>query len=407
MPSKELLSSRMLILVVCAAQFLGYLDSSFWPALLPKLSIAWSLNNREAGWITTAHYGAYLISAPILLSLTDRLSAKAIYLSGLIATMAGALCFAGIADGLWGAAGARVLSGIGEAGRFMVGVKLLSEHIEGQELSRGVAWNALTIGIATAVSYASIDPIAQIMGWRAAYVVAACAMSAASFIVLFLVPRPLSRRESAGSFDLWPVLKNRSAMAYVVAYSIHTFESVAFRGWVVAFLGFLATNTATGQTTPAPTVVAMVMVLAGTMASFLGNELALRIGRAVLVTAVLAASAALAIAVGFLAPTSYALAIRLVIVYGIFVYLDSAALTSGTSGFAERARTGMTLAVHSTLGYVGASIGPIAIGTVLDLCGGMSEKAWGVAFMLLAFTDVIGLVLFWIILPHVPRSANV
>jgi hypothetical protein len=67
------MSGPQLILIVCSAQFLGYLDASFWPALLPDLSRAWSLSNRDAGWITATHYGAYLLSAPILLILTDQI----------------------------------------------------------------------------------------------------------------------------------------------------------------------------------------------------------------------------------------------------------------------------------------------------------------------------------------------
>ena len=168
------LSSRQLTFLVCSAQFLAYLDSGFWPALLPELSRTWSLSNREAGWITAMHYGAYLVSAPLILGLTDRVSSKTIYLFGLVATAAGALCFAIVADDLWGAIASRALSGLGEAGRFMVAVKLLSEHLGQTELSRGIAWNALTIGVASAISFLCIEPIAQVASWRAAFIVTAC-----------------------------------------------------------------------------------------------------------------------------------------------------------------------------------------------------------------------------------------
>jgi predicted MFS family arabinose efflux permease len=49
---------------------------------LPDLIVRWGLTNSEAGWITAAFYGAYVVSVPVLVTLTDRLDAKAVYLSG-------------------------------------------------------------------------------------------------------------------------------------------------------------------------------------------------------------------------------------------------------------------------------------------------------------------------------------
>ena len=394
-------SGRKLVAVICFAQFLSYLDSGFWPALLPELSRAWSLSNQDAGWITSMHYGAYLVSAPLLLALTDRIAAKSIYLFGVAATAAGALCFAFVADELWGALGSRTLSGLGEAGRFMVAVKLLSDHVEAAALSRGVAWNALTIGAASAISFLSIDPITQLVGWRAAYVIAACGTIFGGLVVWHLVPSTKRKQAPAHTdFDVWAVLKNRAAMTYVVAYFVHTFESVAFRGWVVAFLAYSATDGLFNTTRPTPTFVAMVMVLLGTGASFLGNEIALRLGRDVLVGFAYIMSCISAGLIAFIGGSVYNLSVVLVLIYGVFIYLDSATLTAGTSAFAEPSRRGVTLAVHSTIGYVGGVFGPMIIGAVLDMSGGISQRAWGYAFLLLGLMDVLGLACFWLMRPR-------
>jgi MFS family permease len=404
-------SSRNLICVVCFAQLLAYLDSGFWPALLSELSRTWSLSNRDAGWITAAHYAAYLVSAPPLLALTDRFSSKSIYLFGLIATAAGALCFAFVANDLHGALASRTLSGVGEAGRFMVAVKLLSDHLETAELSRGIAWNALTIGIASAISFLCIDPIAHLLGWRVAYIIAACATVSALLIVWHFVPRTnrnqVGIRAPNSNFDLWPVVKNRAAMTYVLAYSVHTFESVAFRGWVVAFLAYVATNSMFHPVTPAPTVVATAMVLFGTGASFLGNEIALRLGRDALIVFAFITSSTLAALIAFIGVSLYSLSVVLVLVYAVCIYLDSATLTAGTSSSAHPARRGATLAVHSTVGYAGGVLGPMVVGSVLDLTGGMSQRAWGLVFLLLSLIDVLGLACFCLLRPRGQHSKRV
>ena len=404
-------SSRNLICVVCFAQLLAYLDSGFWPALLPELSRTWSLSNRDAGWITAAHYGAYLVSAPPLLALTDRLSSKSIYLFGLIATAAGALCFAFVANDLHGALASRTLSGLGEVGRFMVAIKLLSDHLETAELSRGIAWNALTIGIASAISFLCIDPIAHLLGWRVAYIIAACAAVFGLLIVWHLVPRTnrnqVGIRAPNSNFDLRPVVKNRAAMTYVLAYSVHTFESVAFRGWVVAFLAYVATNSTFHPATPAPTVIAMAMVLFGTGASFLGNEIALRLGRDTLIVFAFITSSTLASLIAFIGVSLYSLSVVLVLVYSVCIYLDSATLTAGTSSSAEPTRRGATLAVHSTIGYAGAVLGPMVVGCLLDVTGGMSQRAWRLVFLLLSVIDVLGVACFWLMRPRVQHSKRV
>jgi hypothetical protein len=59
------------------------------PALLPDMMRLWSLNNSEAGWITAIFYGTYILAVPILVTLTDRIDAKRVYLAGVAATVLG------------------------------------------------------------------------------------------------------------------------------------------------------------------------------------------------------------------------------------------------------------------------------------------------------------------------------
>ena len=71
-----------LVAVMCCAQVLVQIGAFFWPALLPTMIPLWALSNSEAGWITAIFYGAYMISVPILVTATDRIDPKFIYLFG-------------------------------------------------------------------------------------------------------------------------------------------------------------------------------------------------------------------------------------------------------------------------------------------------------------------------------------
>ena len=69
------------------------LGAGYWPVLLPELMGRWSLSNSEAGWITSSFYAAYMVSVPVLVTLTDRIDAKRVYLFGVGCTMLGACRF--------------------------------------------------------------------------------------------------------------------------------------------------------------------------------------------------------------------------------------------------------------------------------------------------------------------------
>ena len=143
-----------------------------------------------------------------------------------------------------------------------------------------------------------------------------------------------------------------------------------------------------------PTGVLTALALLGTVASVLGNEAAIRWGRRRLITLALLTSIIAGISIGYLGTLSYALAVTLLMVYGFVVWLDSSSLTAGAAGTAEPARRGQTLAVHSMLGYSGGFAGPLMIGYILDLAGGMSRIGWGLSFGAISLLMLLALMAF-------------
>ena len=397
-------SPRQLVALVCAAQVLVQLGAFFWPALLPGLLARWELTYGEAGWITAAFYAAYILAVPVLVTLTDRIDAKLVYLVGVAMTVAGHLLFGLLADGFWSAMTARALTGAGWAGTYMTGLKLLADRVEGKLMSRATAGHAASIGISGALSFACADLIASLGGWRAAFVVAAASAALAWLLVAWAVPRPVRSAPVPASdhrlFDFRPVLRNRSAMAYAIVYGVHTLEMNALRGWGVAFLAFVATSTHTSVTAFSPAAALTVLGLAGTLASVLGNEAAILLGRRRLISAALIASAVCAALLGLFGTSSYLLAVVLLVIYGPIVWLDSASLTAGAAGTADPARRGATLAVHSMLGYIGGFIGPLAVGWILDAGGGKSPATWAVVFVGIALLSTISLAVFLLMRPR-------
>ena len=397
-------STWHLVLLVCLAQTLVQIGAFFWPALLPQLAPQWSLTNSAAGWVTAAFYGAYMLAVPVLVTLTDKVDPKRVYLLGVGLTVIGHLLFGLVVDGFWSALACRTLTGIGWAGTYMTGLKLLADRVDAKMMSRATAGHAASIGLSGALSFATGDWLARLAGWQSAFLAASISALVAWIIIVVVVPRQTKvaakPTDGSGLYDFRPVLRNRSAMAYAMAYAIHTLEMSALRGWGVAFLAYVATSTGTTDAVFSPAILVTTLGLIGTIASILGNEAAIKFGRRHLVQTAMLGSIFLGGAIGFIGTSSYQLAAALILIYGLVIWLDSSSLTAGTAGTAEPSRRGATLAVHSSLGYAGGFIGPLLIGWILDLNGGMSTIGWGLSFASVSTLMLVALVIFWYIRPR-------
>lgn len=381
------------IAVFCLAQTLAQLGAFTFPALLPIFFDIWRLSHTEAGWLSGVFFGAYSLSVPVLVTLTDRVDARRIYMWAVALTTLSHLGMAFAASGFWSAFLLRVLAGVGWAGTYMVGLKALADQVEGASQSRAVAYHAASIGISGSLSFVIAGLVATGLGWQAAFVAGAIGALGAISVAASAFPRSRPARASVAEsrlLDLRPVLRNRSVMAYAIGYCVHTWEMFVVRSWVVTFLVFTAAQPGEHVSFLVPTVVAMLMELVGTAMSVLGNEMAVRIGRQRWIMSVMLASMLIATVVGFSSAWGYGVATAICLLYNALIYADSSSLTAGTVGSADPQRRGAALAVHAMLGYGGGFIGPLVMGLILDALGGESVLNWGIGFAHLAVIMIIG-----------------
>jgi MFS family permease len=398
-------TAMRLVAMVCTAQVFVQLGAGYWPVLMPDLMSRWSLSNSEAGWITSAFYATYMVSVPVLVTATDRIDPKRVYLLGVGFTTIAHFAFGLLADGFWSALALRGLAGFGWAGTYMTGLKLLADQVDAKMMSRAVTGHAASIGISGAASYLLGDLLADAFGWRLAFASAGATAAIAWITVALMVPGRAPPARPAGPaaaamFDFRPVLRNRSAFAYSLAYCVHTLEMNALRGWGVAFLVWVAASSGKTDELLSPAVVVTVLGLLGTLTSVLGNEASIRFGRRRLIIGAMGLSILTGAVIGFVGSFGYWIAVALIILYGMIIWLDSSSLTAGAAGSADPARRGATLAVHSMLGYAGGFVGPLAIGWTLDLAGGMSPLGWGLAWAVVALLMAAAMVAFMRIRPR-------
>ena len=376
-----------LIIGMCVAHAASMLGFASFPALQPTFTAAWDLSSTEAGWINGIYFGAYMAAVPVLVSLTDRVDPRRIYVVGSAAMVLSSIAFALFAGGFWSVFVIRVLAGAGLAGTYMPGLKALTDQLPAERRSRAVAFYTATFSIGSALSFLLTGEIAAVLDWRWAVGLAALGPAAAALIVLLQVPPGRAHQvtpPATALLDFRPVLRNRRAFAYILGYCGHTWELFTLRSWIVTFFVFSQSLQGEGAwgTLWSATMIAAAINVLGLPASVLGNEAAERYGRRRVVIAIMVVSALIAACLGFLAPLPFVFVVAVAVVYGITVTGESASLTAGAVANAAPGQTGATMAVHSFIGFAGGFAGPVVFGVVLDLAGGPdSLVAWGLAFL--------------------------
>ncbi len=395
-------STLPLIITFCLANNFNQLGLATFPALLPTFINEWRLSNTEAGWINGIFFASYLITVPVLVSLTDRMPARKIYFFCLVLISLTSLGFAFLAEGFWTAMAFRLLAGIGMAGTYMPGLKLLNDNLKARagdkDHSRTVAFYVANFGVGMALSFYVSGAIATAFDWRWAFAVAAIGPIGSMILTATVLPRedpsPVEKPKTH-LLDFRPVFRCRAAMGYVLAYTAHNFELFAFRSWIVAYLAFAAASGPTGDLGWSITAIVALLNLLGMPSSILGNELARRIGRHRTITIVMLTSAVVAGLLGFSAHWPFWVVVGLAFVYAVTVLGDSAAITAGVVAAAPEGYAGATMAVHSCIGFMGSFAGPLMFGVVLDLTGpggtsGETFSSWGWAFVFIGAVATLG-----------------
>ena len=369
---------------LCIAEIGTMLGYATFPTLLATLQQAWGMSNTEAGVVSGAYFGGYMLAVPLLTALTDRHDARHIYLFACALAAVGSFGFAFAAQGFITAALFQACVGAGLAGTYMPGLKILSDHVQGPRQSRYVSFYTTSFTLGASASFLLPIVLMPALSWQMVFAVSGAGPLIAAVMVWRIPPverpRPRAASSPLAMLDFRPVLRNRPAMGYILGYTAHCFELLGSRSWLVAFIGFAAA-THGGAAVVAPAVIAAVVNFIGMPASIFGNELAMRYGRRRMILLYMFLSGLMSCVVGFTAPLSTGITVFCLCLYTALVMADSSSLTAGTVAEAAPDRRGITLALHSTLGFGAGIVSPTLFGWVLDHAGGnASVAAWGMAY---------------------------
>ncbi|HSB68698.1 MAG TPA: MFS transporter [Candidatus Methylomirabilis sp.] len=370
-----------------------------YTAILPILQSDWGMRHGQAGLIFSAYQACYLLAVLVLASLTDRMDTRVIYLASAAWAGLAGLAFPLFAQDFLSAAVLRALAGIGLAGTYVPGMRLVADRFPSRHRGFAIAVYASAFGLGSAMSLALTGSLTRFAGWRFAMGVTALGpLLAAGLAAVVLSPAPPPPMRSARLLDA-RVFKNRPALLMIAGYCAHNWELFGMRSWIPPFLAAILVRRGTSvvEASSLAATLASGILLVGAGSNIVGGWLSDRWGRTRVIVLSQFTSAACSLAIGWFFAAPFWMILAVAATYGIFVTSESGALSTGVTELAEPSALGATLAVQSCLGFFAAGLAPTAVGFLLDqlqpITGGTAAASpwqWGPAFGILGLGVLFG-----------------
>jgi MFS family permease len=233
--------SRYALAVLLGVNLLNYIDRQVIYAVFPLIKDDLQISDTKLGFLGSAFMICYMVSAPLLGWMGDRMSRVKLASMGL-AFWSLATAGAGFATGYRLLLAARTAVGIGEASFGTVAPGLLADYFPKEQHGRVLSYLYLAIPVGSALGYLLGGIIGRTMGWHAAFFIVGIP---GLLLVLPLNSLRDSRRiciegtimkYSMQSWKGYTSLFSRSFITNTMAMAAMTFALGGLAQWVPTFL---------------------------------------------------------------------------------------------------------------------------------------------------------------------------
>ncbi len=380
------------ILLMNSALVLNVIGFANYAAVLPDLMAGTGFSEAEAGMAGGAFFLAYAIGSPIFAALTDSRPPRQLYMVGGMLGIAGGLVFPLLDASYPALIASRALSGLGMAGIYMPGLRLLLETLPPAQQSRGSSVHVSTLTLGLSASFAVSGALQWASGWPAAFLGAAAAAALSMLVVAWGMPSPRPARSEAALWSrLGKVLRTQGVALVLGSVAGNSWEGMAFRIWWIALLGFAVMQP--GQESHAWLNLALATAFTGLLAMPISTWVARRAeaGRRHQVIAMAAGvSVIVAIVLAWLMTAPFWVIFVLSVVYACCIFSDSGSLPPALLARVKPAERGAALALMAASANIAACLAIITCGFVLEVLGGATSLiAWQAALMVMAAGSLV------------------
>jgi MFS family permease len=357
-------------------------------AVVPQLTVEWSLSTSQQAWMTMSVQIGFVVGALLsaVLNLADRFSSRHLFA---ISALAGAIFNAAIVLfdlGPGFTLALRFFTGVVLAGVYPPGMKLVATWSKDDRgLGIGLLVGALTLGSAMPHLLNRLPLLGEggMPPWRDVLVVSSSMAVFAAFIAaLFIKEGPFLGQNAP--FD-WrfagQTLIYRPTRLVNFGYLGHMWELYAMWTWAPIFL--IASYDKAGWNMEDARLAGFGVIAVGAIGCVLAGILADRVGRTTITIWSLVISGSCALVVGFFFTEPVILTL-LCLVWGFAVVADSAQFSAAVSELTDSRYVGTALTVQTSLGFLLTLFTIQIIPLLVEVVG------WERVFIILALGPAFG-----------------
>ncbi|WP_209122670.1 nitrate/nitrite transporter [Alkalihalobacillus sp. BA299] len=380
------MNSYKILWLLSIAQFLAMQVWFNFSAVLPVVEAEWGLTSTQSGIIIAFFHLGYVIAILFYSFMSDKYDPKQSFVYGaFIAAISGILlCF--FAQGFWTTLILRTISGIGIAGIYVPGMRILSQLFPATERGKalGVYVGSLVVGSGFSLLVSGL--FIEMIGWQGVVFITSTFCLLASLIVFFVKIPPMPS-SNGSAFDLKKIKRVFKKPNLLVngGYAGHCWELYAMWAWIGPFLVYYFLQQGFEQESAIRfgNIAGALVIMIGGVATYIGGRVSDGIGRVKAATFFLVISIFCSIAIGWFIQLPIIIMLLLAIVYGFTIVADSPIYNVSITEVSDPDVIALALGVQSVLGFTVTIFSPIVFGYVLD------QFNWGMAFMVIGIVTIV------------------
>lgn len=380
------------LLVMSTMLVLSLLTFSSYVAALPLIQEEWGMSNTQSGAVFSAYLAGYAVSALLVIPLTDRLAPSTVFTVSTLVTVSAAITFPFAANEMYTASVLRIVSGAGLVGIYMPGLRIISERFASGGKGAAMGLYVTAFYAANALSLSLTGALMARLEWRDAFTVLALVSTLCVPLAFFATrgQKAWKTSTSTGWLNL-KVIRNRTAGAFVLGYSLHAMELYAVRVWLPGLLAVVLVSggEGTNEATVKAATVGGIALAAGSVGPIIGGGISDRLGRTRTAATIFALSGACSWVIGWAVGFPWPLVVGIAVVYGWAISADSSIYSTAVTESVKAEDLGSTMALQAFLGFMGGVLGPVFVGGVLDIFPENLE--WKMGFSVVGMMAVVAI----------------
>ena len=380
------------LLGICSSRVLTYLVFMAYAAALPVLQQEWDMSATAAGAISGGFQIGYAVSLFFFSILADRIGSKRVFLLSNFCTVISALLFAFLARDFYTGFILFTLVGTSMGGSYTPGLMMIADRYEPRHRGRAVGFFIASTSLGYALSLAICGAALPWGGYRSAFLLT-CSGPVLGFILAWMALKSTRNKifpRGRGQNFSKEVLRNKPAVLYITAYTLHSWEVLGMWAWAPAFLSacLMFQGSETWAAAGGGSQIVSLFHMMGMLASFTMGALSDRLGRAFMILVIASISTVCSFVMGWTIGFPFVVIIAIGMIYSFTALGDSPVLSAGITESVDPSYLGAAFALRSFLGFGAGAIAPLAFGAVLDLTNpdfaiGGFYAVWGWAFSVL------------------------